>query len=95
MRPSVSALMKTGISLSVVTDGPAVYGDAHRFSCAGQGLVRATVQQFQEAPYCILTVEDIGRVRQVLVDKASGGGVTCHWDWPQLFDLASELCNEL
>ena len=76
-------------------DRPAVYGDSHRFSCAGQDLVRATVGRFQGARYCILPEEDMGRVCQVLVDKDSRRGVTCRWDWPQLLEVASELGNEI
>ena len=90
----VSAVMKTGLTLSVDTDGPAVYGYPHRFSCAGQDLVRSTVQQFQEAPYCILPDEDM-----VCLPGPCGlrqrGSVTCRCDWPQLPEVASELCNEL
>ena len=48
VRASVSAVMKAGLSLSFDTDGQAVYGDSHRFSCAGQDLVRATVGRFRK-----------------------------------------------
>ena len=76
-------------------DMPAVYGDPHRFSCAVQDLVRATVGRFQGAPYCILPDKDMGRVCQVLVGKDRHGDVTCRWDWPGLLEVASELGNEL
>ena len=50
--------------------------------------------RFQGAPYCFVPEEDMDRVCQILVDKDSWVGVTCRCDWPQLLEVASELCNE-
>jgi hypothetical protein len=57
--------------------------------------VRAAVEWVQRAPYCILLEENVGRVRQILVDENGGGRVMGRRDGPQLLVVAAELRNEL
>jgi len=56
--------------------------------------VGAALGQVQGALYCILPEEDMGRVCQILVDENWRGRMARCWDWPQLFEVASELGNE-
>jgi hypothetical protein len=45
--------------------------------------------------YCVLPEEDVGRVRQILVDENGWGRMTHHRNQPQLLEVVSELGNEL
>ena len=53
-------------------DGQAIYGDPHRFSCADQDLVRATLGRLKGAPFCTLPEEGMSRIYHVLVYKDIG-----------------------
>ena len=55
----------------------------------------AAIGLVQGVAYYILPEEDVSRVCQILVDENRQGRVARCWDWPQFFEVASELGKDL
>ena len=72
-----------------------VHGEEQRLLGAAQDLVRRAVGRVQGSPDCILPEEDVGGVRQILVDEDSRGRVPRRGNRTQLLEVVAELSHEL